>query len=82
MEPRGRQKLMPWEVSTDVLRRGTFAENNWAYKRVLLRLRVATVPNIACARMVAFHASVRLWNSARRYIRHRLVSPNLLAVTI
>ena len=63
------------QVSCDVLKRGTFSKNNGSYRIFLSRVRSATVPNVAFGRMLAFHSTVKAWNSAPWYKRFCLMSP-------
>ena len=63
------------QVSTDVLRKGTFAKSNSAYQIFLSRVRSATVPNLACGRMSAFHLIVETWHQTPWYMRCLIMSP-------
>ena len=63
------------QVSTDVLRKGTFTKSNSSYKIFLFRVRCATIPNVAYQRMSAFHSIVEVWSQAPWYMRIQIMSP-------
>ena len=67
------------QVSTDVLRKGKFSNNNGAYRTMLYRIRSTTVPNAAFARMISFETVVFAWNKANWRQRRRLISPAVAA---
>ena len=63
------------QVSTDVLRRGTFKYNDFEYCAFLLKIRINPIPNVAFSRMLAFHAVVTIWNDTPWYLKWLLTSP-------
>ena len=67
------------EVTTDVLRKGTFSQSNAAYKTFLLKLRTLIVPNIAYNRMVRFHAAVKNWHATPWFWRKPANNPLVVA---
>ena len=70
------------QVSTDVLRRGTFYRNDGAYDLFLMRVRGATIPNVAFTRMVVFHSTVQIWYQTPWYRRHTILNPVVAAVIL
>ena len=63
------------QVSTDVLRKGRFAVDNWAYQSFLIIIRINPIPNIAYRRMVSFHSAIERWHSTPWYLKWTAISP-------
>ena len=63
------------QVSTDVLRRGSFYKNDGSYDTFLLRVRAATIPNVAFTRMILFHSTVQVWHHTPWYRKHTVLNP-------